>query len=327
MSKIIYLPLEHIEQRYTQALDRDITEYLESNNIEHIKIYPDIPNPATIKKGSFLDAEFTIRFKAEQIAEVARLYRTDEIDSGDIIWSSDLWHPGLPESIAYMNYFAKKDVKLRGLIHAGSFTDTDFVRDLERWAKNFEDNLFDIADKIFCGSEFIKQDIIKKRMILPDKLEVTGFPLDIKRLDKYRNQKKENIVLFSARNVDEKQPWLFEQMKQELWCSLDTPIKFINTQEKNLNKEEFYELVGRSKAMVSFALQENFGYSMLEAAYLGCMPIVPNRLVYPEMYSKDCLYDDFEDACRKVIRAITNPSDENYCKSTFHNCFEKWFRS
>ena len=68
MSKIIYLPLEHIEQRYTQALDRDITEYLESNNIEHIKIYPDIPNPATIKKGSFLDAEFTIRFKAEQIA-------------------------------------------------------------------------------------------------------------------------------------------------------------------------------------------------------------------------------------------------------------------
>ena len=52
----------------------------------------------------------------------------EEFDSGDVIWSSDLWHPGLPESIAYMNYFAKKDVKLRGLIHAGSFTDTDFVR-------------------------------------------------------------------------------------------------------------------------------------------------------------------------------------------------------
>jgi len=327
MSKIIYLPLEHIEQRYTQALDRDITEYLESNKIEHIKIYPDIPNPTTIKKGSFLDAEFTIRFKAEQIAEVARLYRTDEINSGDIIWSSDLWHPGLPESIAYMNYFAKKDVKLRGLIHAGSFTDTDFVRDLERWAKNFEDNLFDIADKIFCGSEFIKQDIIKKRMIIPDKLEVTGFPLDIERLKKYRNMKKENIVLFSARNVDEKQPWLFEQMKEELQYSLDVPIKFINTQEKKLQKEEFYELVGKSKVMVSFALQENFGYSMLEAAYLGCTPIVPNRLVYPEMYSKDCLYDNFEEACRKVIKAITNPSGKDYCKSTFHNCFEKWFRS
>ena len=120
--------------------------------------------------------------------------------------------------------------------------------------------------------------------------------------------KKENIVLFSARNVDEKQPWLFEQMKEELQYSLDVPIKFINTQEKKLQKEEFYELVGKSKVMVSFALQENFGYSMLEAAYLGCTPIVPNRLVYPEMYSKDCLYDNDD-------------------SMTFHDCFEKWFRS
>ena len=158
--KIIYLPLEHIESRYTTALDRDIVKYLETSNKDFIRIYPDIEAPTEMKAGSFLDAEFTIRFKAEQIAEVARLYREDVIDSGDIIWSSDLWHPGLPESIAYMNYFTKKDVKLRGLIHAGSFTDTDFVRDMERWAKNFEDTLFDISDKIFCGSNFIKNDII-----------------------------------------------------------------------------------------------------------------------------------------------------------------------
>ena len=160
MSKLIYLPLEHIESRYTVHMDRDITEYLENSGKEFIKIYPDIPTPNTMKAGSFLDAEFTIRFKAEQIAELARLYREDVINSGDIIWSSDIWHPGLPESVAYMNYFAKKDVKLRGFIHAGSFTDTDFVRDMERWAKNFEDNLFDIADKIYCGSNFIKQDIV-----------------------------------------------------------------------------------------------------------------------------------------------------------------------
>ncbi len=126
MSKIIYLPLEHIESRYTVHMDRDILTYLDESGEDYIRIYPDIPSPQTMKAGSFLDAEFTIRFKAAQIAEVARLYREDTIDSGDIVWSSDLWHPGLPESIAYMNYFAKKDVKLRGLIHAGSWTDTDF---------------------------------------------------------------------------------------------------------------------------------------------------------------------------------------------------------
>ena len=109
MSKIIYLPLEHIETRYTTHMDRDILKYLEDSGKEYIRIYPDIPSPQSMKAGSFLDAEFTIRFKAAQIEEVARLYREDVIDSGDVIWSSDLWHPGLPESIAYMNYFAKKE--------------------------------------------------------------------------------------------------------------------------------------------------------------------------------------------------------------------------
>ena len=327
--KIIYLPLEHIESRYTTALDRDIVKYLETSNKDFIRIYPDIEAPTEMKAGSFLDAEFTIRFKAEQIAEVARLYREDVIDSGDIIWSSDLWHPGLPESIAYMNYFTKKDVKLRGLIHAGSFTDTDFVRDMERWAKNFEDTLFDISDKIFCGSNFIKNDIIKKRVIEPNKLQVTGFPLDLDNLDKYRKKyKKENIVLFSARNVDEKQPWLFDQMKERLQSKLD--CKFINTQELDLNKDEFYKLVAKSKVMISFALQENFGFSMLEANYLGCKIVVPNRLVYPELYDIDDLYNTFDEACDLVINNITNWDNEyGYFNNniTFHDCFKEWFRS
>ena len=88
MGKIIYLPLEHIESRYTVHMDRDILKYLEDSGKEYIRIYPDIPSPQTMKAGSFLDAEFTIRFKAAQIAEVARLYREDLIDSGDIVWSS-----------------------------------------------------------------------------------------------------------------------------------------------------------------------------------------------------------------------------------------------
>ena len=321
MGKIIYLPLEHIESRYTVHMDRDILKYLEDSGKEYIRIYPDIPSPQTMKAGSFLDAEFTIRFKAIQVAEVARLYREDVINTGDIVWSSDLWHPGLPESIAYMNYFARKNVRLRGLIHAGSFTDTDFVRDMERWAKNFEDTLFDIADEIYCGSDFIKNDIVKKRIINPDKLVSTGFPLDIENLDKVKKVKKENIVIFSGRNVDEKQPWLFKQMRDKIG---DNNIKFINTLEHNFSKEEYYELLSKSKVVVSFALQENFGFSVLEATYLGCIPIVPNRLVYPELYSEEYLYNTFEEACNMVEDAIYNgvalPSVRD-----FQECMERWF--
>ena len=45
MSKIIYLPLEHIESRYTVHMDRDITDYLERLGKEYIRVYPDIPSP------------------------------------------------------------------------------------------------------------------------------------------------------------------------------------------------------------------------------------------------------------------------------------------
>jgi len=302
MAKIIYVPLEHIDGRYTVHLDRDITNYLNSLNDgrEVIRIYPDIPTPTSIKAGSFLDAEYTIRFKSAQMAEIARLYRDDVINSSDIIFFSDLWFPGI-EGIPYMNYFAKKDVKIRGLLHAGSFTDTDFVRDLERWAKNFEDIIFDITDKIYVGSEFIKQDIIKKRLINPHKLIVTGFPLDITELNKYtNNNNKQNIVIFNGRNCDEKQPWLFDQLASRLG---DKAV-FINTQQMSLSKPEYYELLSTAKVVVSFALQENFGFGIMEAAYLGAYPIVPNRLVYPEYYSSEHLYDSFEECIEKVSSAL-----------------------
>ena len=325
MGKIIYLPLEHIESRYTTHMDRDISNYLDNLDRECIKVYPDIPVPTSMKAGSFLDAEFTIRFKAAQIEEVARLYREDVIDSGDVIWSSDLWHPGLPESIAYMNYFAKKDVKLRGLIHAGSFTDTDFVRDMERWAKNFEDTLFDIADEIYCGSDFIKNDIIKKRLINPDKLVVTGFPLDTENLDKVEKKPKEDIVVFSGRNVDEKQPWLFKQMEDRLG-DVHGGTQFINTLEHNFSKDEYYDLLSRAKVVVSFALQENFGFSIAEAVYLGCVPVVPNRLVYPEFYSQQYLYDTFDTACNKVNMALKGNLLAPLHVRDYQEAIERWFR-
>ena len=325
MNKIIYLPVEHLGEldvRNNQTYDKYITRYLEENNIEYIRIYPGIEHPTELKAGSFLDAEFTIRFKSAQLEEVARLYREDVIVSGDIIFSADIWHPGI-ESIAYMNYFAKKDVKLRGMLHAGSFTDTDFVRDLERWAKNFEDIIFDISDKLYVGSQFIKDDVVKKRVVDPNKVIVTGFPIDTDRLDKYKVQKKENIVIFAARNVDEKQPWLFDEMAKRLGHK----ATFINTLDRNYTKDEYYELLSKSKIFVSFALQENFGISVLESVYLGCIPVLPNRLVYPEFYDKQFLYNTFEDCVNMVDKFLDDTDPPKVSKRDFHEAMEVWFEN
>ena len=314
---IIYLPLEHIDMRYTKYLDEIVTDYLETNNIKHYKLFPEIP-PREIKAGSFLDAPTTIEFKSKQMAMLAEMYHNDTIKDGDIIFTTDLWFPGI-EGIAYLNYFTGKKVKLRGFIHAGSFTDTDFVRDMERWAKGFEDILFDISEKIYVASDFIKNDLLKKRYISNDKIVVSGLPLDNKNFIEYKQKDRENIIIFNGRNVDEKQPWLFDQLEERLGHK----AKFVNTQKQKLSKQEYYKLLGKAKGVVSFALQENFGIGVNEAVELGCIPILPNRLVYPEYYRKEYLYDNFEECVNKVEKVIDNKLPQTKGRYFFN--IKSWF--
>lgn len=299
MTKLIYVPLEHIDKRYTIHMDNDIEEYLCEQKIDYIKVSPPLLS-GILKPGMFLDAAGTIRTKANQIEQIAKLYETGQVTNETTFFFSDLWFPGI-ESLAYLNYFYKVKPKITGIIHAGSFTDTDFVRDMERWAKNFEDVVFDICDTIYVASDFIKKDIIKKRFVHEDKLVVTNLPLD-SRLKQYCNEdEKENIVIFNGRICDEKQPWMFDLLKERF---KNKPWKFIKTQEEDLTKVEYYHLLAKSKCVVSFALQENFGYGIAEATELGCIPVVPNRLVYPELYSSDYLYNTFEECAELVEKAM-----------------------
>jgi glycosyltransferase involved in cell wall biosynthesis len=323
MSKLIYVPLEHIEGRYTVHMDIAIEEYLNKENIEYIKVMPTYETPP-LPEGQFLNSAFTSKFKALQIAEISDLIERGVITDGDTLFFSDIWFPGI-ESIAYMKYFNKMDnLKITGIIHAGSFTDTDFVRDMERWAKNFEDIIFDISDTIYCASNFIKNDIIKKRMIDPNKLVVSGLPVDYTGLEKHKGQTKKDIVIFNGRLCDEKQPWLFNELRDQVSKRLDRDVQFLKTQEMNLSKEEYYSLLGKSKAVVSYALQENFGFGVAEAVYLGCTPVLPNRLVYPELYPDTKLFNRFDESVDMVINALNDYQEQQIVLDT-DQVMQTWF--
>lgn len=323
MSKLIYVPLEHIEGRYTIHMDRDIQNYLDQNGVDYVKIMPDL-TPGELPPGCFLNAAFTSRFKAQQLAEIAAMYERGEISDGDTFFFSDIWFPGI-ESIAYINYFNRIDAQITGIIHAGSFTDTDFVRDMERWAKNFEDIVFDISHKVFCASNFIRDDILRKRIVGADKLVVTGLPVDYAGLDEYLHTPKLDQVVFNGRLCDEKQPWLFDELEREVKRRVGDHVQFVKTQEQGFTRSGYYQCLAQSKVVVSYALQENFGFGVAEAAYLGCTPVLPNRLVYPELYDSKYLYDRFEQSVDMVCDALNNHQHRSIELNT-QSCISQWFQ-
>jgi glycosyltransferase involved in cell wall biosynthesis len=56
------------------------------------------------------------------------------------------------------------------------------------------------------------------------------------------------------------------------------------------SREDYAALLASSDIAVSTAVNEFFGLAMVEAAYAGCLPLVPDRLAYPEVYPQAMRY-------------------------------------
>jgi glycosyltransferase involved in cell wall biosynthesis len=73
-------------------------------------------------------------------------------------------------------------------------------------------------------------------------------------------------------------------------------------------RDDYLKWLRRGKVVVSTALQENFGISVIEAVRHGCLPLVPRRLSYPEIIPPDfhahCLYRDRDDLVAGLCRLI-----------------------
>lgn len=55
------------------------------------------------------------------------------------------------------------------------------------------------------------------------------------------------------------------------------------------SREAYTQWLRRGAVVVSTAIQENFGISVIEAVRAGCFPLLPNRLSYPEIIPKNSM--------------------------------------
>src|SRR3972149_295084 len=193
---IFYLPLEPLDKRYTVGMDRLIDEEFKSRGFRCATIHGH-PVTQETETGAFLDANSTSHFKFTQLAVVAQLFQKKAVKNGDVFFFSDIWFPGI-EAIKYMALFNKLSVKVGGYCHAGTFTETDFVRELESWARDIEIGWFKMLDFVFVGSKFAKAELIEKGVPKYfSRIHVTGMPFDYNYVRSFAfkgKKRKEDIV-------------------------------------------------------------------------------------------------------------------------------------
>lgn len=58
--------------------------------------------------------------------------------------------------------------------------------------------------------------------------------------------------------------------------------------------------------------------------YSGCYPLLPNDLVYPELYPSTCLYSSLEELYYKLNELCTNPALAMKKRNDLQVNFEKY---
>ena len=77
------------------------------------------------------------------------------------------------------------------------------------------------------------------------------------------------------------------------------------------SRAEYLDWLARGDIVVSTAIQENFGISVVEAIAAGCFPLLPNRLSYPEVlpaeFHTGSLYTDTDQLAMRLGELLADP--------------------
>jgi glycosyltransferase involved in cell wall biosynthesis len=256
----------------------------------------------------------------EEISLHAKVIKTiTEIDFSHALFL-DFFAPGI-DTLAFARSIRDRREKLGALLHGGTFLEGDIYK--WEWLKKAEETWFEIFDVIYSPSEFLKKSVPDK---YKDKVKVFPWGMD--------NLLLTNNISWNDRNYDVIFPHRLDKDKgieDLLFIIKSLPqVSFVITipqkrasgkyidELKTLanckiifgeNDEKHFKTLQNSRIIISTAYQENFGYSLMKGVCAGCVPIVPNRLVYPEFLEAENLYNNLFSGIEMIERVLVNKNE------------------
>jgi hypothetical protein len=177
-----------------------------------------------------------------------------------------------------------------------------------------------IYHKLFVVSDWCKELLIDAYPEMKDKIVTTGFPIDFNIYDSYKTVPKQpNLVVFNQRFAVDKLQVIEIELSRKLIKAgykvyhlsehtrdslayqnavtgslidlmQDLGIEFIY----NSTKEAYYEKLAKAAFVVTTSISDMLPNSMLEAVYMGAVPIAPRYLSFPEFIHPDNLYSPYD---------------------------------
>jgi len=294
-------PIEPLDMRYSAQWRKWFAEEYNRLGVVWDRVDPLYKPAERIARGQFLDAIHTNIYKGKQIELFLEQVAGGHVKPHDVVFLHDVWFPGL-EALFYVRDALKLPFYICGYLHAGTYDPWDFLtrQGMDSWGKDLEQAWFRGVDRIFLHSNFHERLLRSKRMVPGDKIRKVGFPFLLPNTE-WSAGKKKNIVVFPHRLAPEKQPEVFDQLAEKLAKELPG-WQFIKSQAIPRTKEQYYDLLSHAKIAFSAAQQETWGISMQEATHHGCIPVVPSRLAYPDVYDPAFQYNNMDHAVQLVLR-------------------------
>jgi glycosyltransferase involved in cell wall biosynthesis len=120
----------------------------------------------------------------------------------------------------------------------------------------------------------------------------------------------------------------FQSIPQEFIDARDRFKKHIVQYGYVRDKNEYFYWLREAAVVISTSVQENFGISIIEAIRYGCLPMLPKRLVYPEIipepFHKELLYENQEELIEKLIRVLVNYSKFRDTVESLSDCVGRY---
>jgi glycosyltransferase involved in cell wall biosynthesis len=249
------------------------------------------------------------------------------LTSEDQLIFTDFWFPGL-DMLKLELESRKITPKLVGFLLGASFVAGDLLN--TSWQSYIEMAWMEIYDGIWAASKFFITDMPEQYI---HKVQITGLPFEPEEfIGAYRNisQSKLYDIVYPHRLAPDKGFDEFIDLL-ELLSLWQTPPKllitaafppgqqylaaltpYMNFVSLSIGKEEDGHLrdLASAKIVLSTAIQEGWGYAVLKAISVGCVPVLPNRAVYPELYEKCYRYDSLVAAETLIKEFLTRyPQD------------------